>query len=188
MAFDENGQATETSEKARICKRAYDLLTQEVEFPPQDIIFDPNILTVATGIDEHNNYAVNFIEACRIIKKECPGARISGGVSNYRSLSAETTLLEKQCTPRFCITLFKQGWIWGSLTRDNCAVYEEIPKELLERVEDVLLNRRADSTERLLAYAETVKGDGQKKATTENLGVERKIGRRTIKVCVNPRN
>lgn len=169
MAFDEQGQATETSDKARICKRAYDLLVNEVDFPPQDIIFDPNILTVATGIDEHNNYAVNFIEACRIIKRECPGARISGGVSNISFSFRGNDIVREAMHSAFLYHAIQAGMDMGIVNAGQLAVYEEIPKDLLERVEDVLLNRRPDATERLLAFAETVKGDGQKKASTENL-------------------
>ncbi len=162
-AFDEKGQATETLEKARICKRAYDLLTTEVDFPPQDIIFDPNILTVATGIDEHDNYAVNFIEACRIIKRECPGARISGGVSNISFSFRGNDVVREAMHSAFLYHAIQAGMDMGIVNAGQLAVYEEIPKELLERVEDVLLNRRPDSTERLLAYAEPSKEMARKR-------------------------
>lgn len=169
MAFDEKGQATETSEKARICKRAYDLLVKEVQFPPQDIIFDPNILTVATGIEEHDNYAVNFIEACRIIKRECPGAKISGGVSNISFSFRGNEVVREAMHSAFLYHAIQAGMDMGIVNAGQLAVYEDIPKDLLERVEDVLLNRRSDATERLLAFAETVKGSGGKKAAGENL-------------------
>jgi 5-methyltetrahydrofolate--homocysteine methyltransferase len=169
MAFDEKGQATETDEKARICKRAYDLLVNELDFPPQDIIFDPNILTVATGIEEHNNYAVNFIEACRIIKRECPGAKISGGVSNVSFSFRGNDIVREAMHSAFLYHAIKAGMDMGIVNAGQLAVYEDIPKDLLEHVEDVILNRRADATERLLAFAETVKGDGQKRTSAENL-------------------
>jgi len=169
MAFDENGQASETSEKARICKRAYDLLVREVQFPPQDIIFDPNILTVATGIEEHDNYAVNFIEACRIIKRECPRARISGGVSNISFSFRGNDVVREAMHSAFLYHAIQAGMDMGIVNAGQLAVYEEIPKVLLEHVEDVLLNRRSDSTERMLILAESFKGDSTKKTSLENL-------------------
>lgn len=169
MAFDEQGQATETLEKARICKRAYKLLTEQVKFPPQDIIFDPNILTVATGIEEHDNYAVNFIEACKLIKQECPGVRISGGVSNISFSFRGNDVVREAMHSAFLYHAIQAGMDMGIVNAGQLAVYEDIPKDLLERVEDVLLNRRSDATERMLAFAETVKGSGTKKASGENL-------------------
>ncbi len=168
MAFDEQGQATETSEKARICKRAYDILVHQVGFVPQDIIFDPNILTVATGIEEHDNYAVNFIEATRIIKRECPGARVSGGVSNISFSFRGNDIVREAMHSAFLYHAIQAGMDMGIVNAGQLAVYEDIPKDLLHAVEDVLLNRRSDSTERLLAMAENYKGEG-KKATGENL-------------------
>jgi 5-methyltetrahydrofolate--homocysteine methyltransferase len=169
MAFDEQGQAAETDEKVRICKRAYDLLTGEVGFPPEDIIFDPNILTVATGIDEHNNYAVNFIEATALIKKECPGAKISGGVSNISFSFRGNDMVREAMHSAFLYHAIRAGMDMGIVNAGQLEVYEEIGKELLERVEDVLLNRRDDATERLVEFAETVKGKGGKKAKEEDL-------------------
>lgn len=169
MAFDEKGQATDTLEKARICKRAYDLLVNEIAFPPQDIIFDPNILTVATGIEEHDNYAVNFIDACRLIKKQCPGARISGGVSNISFSFRGNDVVREAMHSAFLYHAIQAGMDMGIVNAGQLAVYEDIPKELLEHVEDVLLNRRSDATERMLALAETFKGAGTKKASGENL-------------------
>jgi 5-methyltetrahydrofolate--homocysteine methyltransferase len=169
MAFDEKGQATETSEKARICKRAYDLLVKEAGFPPQDIIFDPNILTVATGIEEHDNYAVNFIEACRLIKRECPGVKISGGVSNISFSFRGNDVVREAMHSAFLYHAIQAGMDMGIVNAGQLAVYEDIPKDLLERVEDVLLNRRPDATERLLVMAESVKGLAGKKAAGENL-------------------
>ena len=169
MAFDEQGQATETDEKLRICKRAYDLLTNEVGFPPEDIIFDPNILTVATGIEEHNNYAVNFIEATALIKKECPGAKVSGGVSNISFSFRGNDMVREAMHSAFLFHAIRAGMDMGIVNAGQLEVYEEIKKELLERVEDVLLNRRDDATERLVDFAETVKGQGGKKAQEADL-------------------
>ncbi|QDU30542.1 Methionine synthase [Anatilimnocola aggregata] len=168
MAFDEQGQAVETDEKVRICKRAYDLLTQKIGFPPEDIIFDPNILTVATGMEEHNNYAVNFIEACRKIKEVCPLAKISGGVSNVSFSFRGNDIVREAIHSAFLYHAIRAGLDMGIVNAGQLAVYEEIPKELLTRVEDVLLNRRPDATERLIQLAETVKGKG-KAAATEDL-------------------
>ena len=162
MAFDEQGQATETDDKVRICKRAFKLLTEQVGMAPQDIIFDPNILTVATGIDEHNNYAVNFIEATRRIKEECPGAKISGGVSNISFSFRGNDVVREAMHSAFLYHAVQAGMDMGIVNAGQLEVYEEIPKELLERVEDVLFNRRADATDRLLEFAETVKSTGKK--------------------------
>ncbi|MEL0096629.1 MAG: methionine synthase [Planctomycetaceae bacterium] len=163
MAFDEQGQAVETDEKVRICKRAYDLLTKEIGFPPNDIIFDPNILTVATGITEHDNYAVNFIEATRQIKQTCPGAKVSGGVSNISFSFRGNDVVREAMHSAFLFHAIKAGLDMGIVNAGQLEIYEEIPKDLLEHVEDVLLNRREDATDRLLAFAETVKGQGGKK-------------------------
>lgn len=168
MAFDEHGQAAETDHKVSVCKRAYDLLVNEVEFPPEDIIFDPNILTVATGIEEHDNYAVNFIEAVRQIKKQCPGAKTSGGVSNISFSFRGNDRVREAMHSAFLYHAVRAGLDMGIVNAGQLEVYEEIPKDLLEHVEDVLLNRRSDATDRLLAFAETVKGKG-KKAAGEDL-------------------
>ncbi len=168
MAFDEEGQAATKSEKVRICKRAYDLLTQQVGFPPQDIIFDPNILTVATGIDEHNNYAVDFIEATREIKRLCPGVKVSGGVSNISFSFRGNDYVREAMHAAFLYHAVRAGLDMGIVNAGQLAVYEEIPKDLLERVEDVLLNRRDDATERMLEFAEKVKAKG-KDAAVEDL-------------------
>ena len=169
MAFDEKGQATETDEKARICKRAYDLLVRKAGFQPQDIIFDPNILTVATGIEEHDNYAVNFIDACRLIKHQCPGVRVSGGVSNISFSFRGNDVVREAMHSAFLYHAIRAGMDMGIVNAGQLAVYEDIPKELLEHVEDVLLNRRPDATERLLVLAETYKGSGSKKSIGDNL-------------------
>jgi len=169
MAFDEQGQATGTDEKVRICKRAFDLLTNEVGFPPEDIIFDPNILTVATGIDEHNNYAVSFIEATALIKKECPGAKISGGVSNISFSFRGNDIVREAMHSAFLYHAIRAGMDMGIVNAGQLEVYEEINKDLLERVEDVLLNRRDDATERLVDFAEGLKGKSGKKGKEEDL-------------------
>ena len=163
MAFDEEGQAVDEENKVRICKRAYDLLVSKVCFPPVDIIFDPNILTVATGIEEHNNYAVDFLGAIRRIKKECPGARTSGGVSNISFSFRGNDRVREAMHSAFLYHAVRAGLDMGIVNAGQLEVYEEIPADLLERVEDVLLNRREDATERLVEFAETVKGTGKQR-------------------------
>ena len=159
MAFDEQGQADTLERKCEICERAYKILVHEVGFPAEDIIFDPNILTVATGIEEHNNYAVNFIEATRWIKANLPGAKVSGGVSNISFSFRGNNIVREAMHSAFLYHAIRAGLDMGIVNAGMLAVYEEIPKDLLELVEDVILNRRADSTERLLAYADGVKGE-----------------------------
>jgi 5-methyltetrahydrofolate--homocysteine methyltransferase len=168
MAFDEQGQAVEIDDKVRICQRAFKLLTEEVGFPPQDIIFDPNILTVATGMEEHNNYAINFIEATRLIKEACPGSKISGGVSNISFSFRGNDIVREAMHAAFLYHAVRAGMDMGIVNAGQLAIYEEIPKELLTHVEDVLFNRRPDATDRLIKLAETVKGKG-KAAATEDL-------------------
>jgi 5-methyltetrahydrofolate--homocysteine methyltransferase len=157
MAFDEKGQADTIERKVEICARAYNILTREIGFPPQDIIFDPNILTVATGIDEHNGYAVNFIEATRRIKRVLPGAKVSGGVSNISFAFRGNNVVREAMHSAFLFHAIKAGMDMGIVNAGMLEVYEEIPKDLLEHVEDVLLNRRPDATERLLSFAESVR-------------------------------
>jgi 5-methyltetrahydrofolate--homocysteine methyltransferase len=185
MAFDEDGQAVEADEKIRICKRAYDLLTQKVNFPPEDIIFDPNILTIATGMSEHDNYAVNFFEATKEIKKVCPGAKISGGVSNVSFSFRGNNVVREAINAAFLYHAIQAGLDMGIVNAGQLEIYEEIPKDLLEHVEDVLLNRRPDATDRLLDFAETVK-DVKKKGRTEDLewrktSVEERLSHALIK-------
>lgn len=168
MAFDEQGQAVEVEDKVRICRRAYELLTQKVGMPPEDIIFDPNILTIATGMQEHDNYAVNFFEATRQIKKLCPGARVSGGVSNVSFSFRGNNVVREAINAAFLYHAIQAGMDMGIVNAGQLEIYEEIPKDLLERVEDVLFNRRPDATDRLLEFAETVK-DKKKKGRTEDL-------------------
>jgi 5-methyltetrahydrofolate--homocysteine methyltransferase len=157
MAFDETGQATDADNKVAICKRAYDLLTQKVGFPPEDIIFDPNILTIGTGLDEHSNYAVEFIEAIRRIKVECPGAKTSGGVSNISFSFRGNNVVREAINAAFLYHAIEAGLDMGIVNAGQLEVYEEIDKELLEYVEDVLLNRREDATDRLIDFAEKFK-------------------------------
>ena len=159
MAFDEQGQADTYEKKISICKRAYDILTKEVGFLPQDIIFDPNIFAIATGIDEHCGYAVNYIEAVRWIKNNLPFAKVSGGVSNVSFSFRGNDTLREAIHSAFLYHAIEAGMDMGIVNAGQLAVYEEIPKELLERVEDVLLNRRPDATERLVELAGTLTKD-----------------------------
>jgi 5-methyltetrahydrofolate--homocysteine methyltransferase len=157
MAFDERGQADTLERKIEICARSYKILTGQVGFPPQDIIFDPNILTVGTGIEEHNSYALHFIEATRWIKQNLPLAKVSGGVSNISFSFRGNNPVREAMHSAFLYHAIKAGMDMGIVNPGMLAVYEEIPRDLLELVEDVLLNRRPDATERLVAFAETVK-------------------------------
>jgi 5-methyltetrahydrofolate--homocysteine methyltransferase len=161
MAFDEQGQADSFERRVEICKRSYDILVNEIGFPPQDIIFDPNILTVATGLEEHNNYAVDFINATRWIKQNLPHAKVSGGVSNISFSFRGNNTVREAMHSAFLYHAIQAGMDMGIVNAGMLEVYEEIPKPLLERVEDVLLNRRDDATERLVEYADTVKSKGK---------------------------
>ncbi|MDH5666745.1 MAG: methionine synthase [Nitrospira sp.] len=161
MAFDEHGQADTLERKIEVCERSYKILVERVGFPPQDIIFDPNVLTVATGIEEHNNYAVNFIEATRWIKRHLPGAKVSGGVSNISFSFRGNNTVREAMHAAFLYHAVKAGLDMGIVNAGQLAVYEQIPKDLLELVEDVLLNRRPDATERLVSFADTVKAKGK---------------------------
>ncbi len=163
MAFDEKGQAASKDDKVRICRRAYEILTEKVGMDPSDIIFDPNVLTVATGIEEHNNYAVDFIEAVREIKKVCPGALTSGGVSNISFSFRGNNVVREAMHSAFLYHAIEAGLDMAIVNAGMLEVYDNIDKELLEKVEDVLLNRRPDATEQLVDYAETVKGKEQTK-------------------------
>ena len=161
MAFDEKGQADNFQRKIDICARAYDLLTQKAKFPASDIIFDPNVLTVATGLDEHRNYAVDFIETTRWIKKNLTGARVSGGVSNISFSFRGNNTVREAMHAAFLYHAIRAGLDMAIVNAGQLAVYEEIEPELRERVEDVLLNRRDDATERLIEAAEGVKAKGK---------------------------
>jgi 5-methyltetrahydrofolate--homocysteine methyltransferase len=167
MAFDEAGQAVKVDDKVRICRRAYRLLTEKIGFPPEDIIFDPNILTVATGIEEHNNYAVDFIESIPRIKAECPGAHISGGVSNISFSFRGNEMVREAMHAVFLYHAIQAGLDMGIVNAGQLAVYADIEPHLKELVEDVILNRRADATERLVDHAETIKGQGASGAAAD---------------------
>ncbi|MCW5911253.1 MAG: methionine synthase [Cyclobacteriaceae bacterium] len=167
MAFDEQGQADTYQRRIDICKRAYDILVNEVKFQPQDIIFDPNIFPVATGIDEHRNYALDFFKAAKWIRENLPHAHVSGGVSNVSFSFRGNQKVREAMHSAFLYHAIQHGMDMGIVNPAMLEVYDEIPKDLLERVEDVLLNRRDDATERLLEFAETVKGSAKKKETDE---------------------
>ncbi len=167
MAFDEKGQADTRQRKVEICARAYDILVNRVGFPAEDIIFDPNIFAVATGIEEHNNYGVDFIEATREIKQRCPSAKISGGVSNLSFAFRGNEPVRKAMHSVFLYHAIKAGMDMGIVNAGQLEVYDEIPKELRDACEDVILNRRDDSTERLLELAPRYKGTGEVAATQD---------------------
>jgi 5-methyltetrahydrofolate--homocysteine methyltransferase len=158
MAFDEQGQADTIERKVSICQRAYALLTERSGFNPSDIIFDPNILAIATGLEEHNAYAINFIEATRIIKATCPGVKISGGVSNLSFSFRGNDVVREAIHSAFLYHAIKAGMDMGIVNAGQLVVYEDIPKDLLEHVEDIIFNRRPDATERMVEFAATVKG------------------------------
>jgi 5-methyltetrahydrofolate--homocysteine methyltransferase len=162
MAFDEVGQADTVERKVSICKRAYDLLIQKVGFIPEDIIFDPNIFAVATGIEEHNDYAIHFIEATRQIKKLCPGAKVSGGVSNISFSFRGNEVVREAMHTAFLYHAVRAGMDMGIVNAGMMDIYSNIEPDLLEKVEDVLFNRRADATERLTDLAVSLRGDAGK--------------------------
>ena len=161
MAFDETGQADTTERKVEICERSYRLLV-DAGFPPEDIIFDPNILAIATGMEEHADYAKNFIEATKIILERCPGVHISGGVSNLSFSFRGNDRVREAIHTAFLYRAQQAGMDMGIVNAGQLEVYEDIPKDLLEHVEDILWNRREDATERMIAFAENVKGGGRK--------------------------
>ncbi|GMV51287.1 MAG: Methionine synthase [Nitrospirae bacterium] len=184
MAFDERGQADSYTRRIEICERSYRLLTEQVSVPPQDIIFDPNILTVATGLEEHNNYAVDFIEATRWIKQHLPLAKVSGGVSNISFSFRGNNVVREAMHAAFLYHAIQAGLDMGIVNAGQLAVYEEIPKDLLMLVEDVLLNRRPDATERLVAFADTVKQKGKaavKDDEWRNQPVEQRLAHALVK-------
>jgi 5-methyltetrahydrofolate--homocysteine methyltransferase len=162
MAFDETGQAETIERKVSICQRAYRLLTDHAGFDPSDIIFDPNILAIATGLEEHNEYAINFIEATRIIKQTCPGVKVSGGVSNLSFSFRGNDIVREAIHSAFLFHAIRAGMDMGIVNAGQLVVYEDIPKDLLERVEDIIFNRRPDATERLVEFAASVKGSGKR--------------------------
>src|SRR5713226_996127 len=167
MAFDEKGQADSLARKIEISRRCYRLLVGQVGFPPEDIVFDPNIFAVATGIEEHNNYGRDFIEATRAIKRELPHAKVSGGVSNVSFSFRGNDAVREAIHTVFLYHAIQAGLTMGIVNAGQLGVYDELDPELRERVEDVVLNRRADATERLVAFAETYKAQGRK--TEEDL-------------------
>ena len=166
MAFDEKGQAASYEDKIRICERAYKILVDEVGFNPEDIIFDPNILTIATGMEEHNNYAVDFIRATKWIKENLPGAKVSGGVSNISFSFRGNNVVREAMHSSFLYHAIEAGMDMGIVNAGMLEVYENIPQELLLKVEDVIFNKNPDATEQLIDYAEKFKGTSSKK--TEN--------------------
>ena len=161
MAFDETGQADTVERKVEICERAYRLLTERAGVAPEDIIFDPNILAIATGLEEHNDYAVNFIEATRIIKERCPGAKVSGGVSNLSFSFRGNDVVREAIHSAFLYHAVRAGMDMGIINAGQLVVYEDIPPDLLTHVEDIIFNRREDATERMVTFAEGVKGTAQ---------------------------
>lgn len=190
MAFDEKGQADSYERRIEICKRSYDILVHKINFPPQDIIFDPNILTVATGLEEHNNYAVDFIRATKWIKENLPYAKVSGGVSNISFSFRGNNVVREAMHSVFLYHAIKAGLDMGIVNAGMLEVYEEIPKDLLVLVEDVLLNRREDATERLVTYAEQVKGKGKEGQVKEELAwrkttVEERLSHSLIKGIID---
>jgi 5-methyltetrahydrofolate--homocysteine methyltransferase len=165
MAFDEQGQADTVARKVEICRRAYRLLTEQAGLEPADIIFDPNVLAVATGLEEHNPYAINFIEATRQIKATCPGVKVSGGISNLSFALRGNDVVREAMHAAFLFHAIKAGLDMGIVNAGQLAVYEDIPPDLLTHVEDVIFNRRPDATERLVTFAEQVKGEEREQAT-----------------------
>lgn len=178
MAFDEKGQAETADDKYRICARAYKLLTEEADFPPEDIIFDPNIFAVATGIEEHNDYAVAFFEACRRIKQNLPHARISGGLSNVSFAFRGNNPVREAMHSVFLYHAIPAGLDMAIVNAGQLTIYDNIPDELRERVEDVILNRRPDATDRLLDVADKYRGGKTKKKVADKKWREQPVGKR----------
>jgi 5-methyltetrahydrofolate--homocysteine methyltransferase len=189
MAFDEKGQADTFERKTEICKRAYDLLISKINFPPEDIIFDPNIFAIATGIEEHNNYAVDFINATRWIKENLPHAKISGGVSNVSFSFRGNDAAREAIHTVFLYHAIKAGLSMGIVNAGMVGVYDDLDPELKERVEDVVLNRRIDATERMIEIAGTLKGSKKEVQTLNWRGTETEpitVNKKTC-ICVGPR-
>ena len=185
MAFDEEGQATDVERRVAICQRAYNLLTEQAGFAPEDIIFDPNILTVATGIEEHNRYALNFIEATRRIKQAMPLVKVSGGVSNISFSFRGNETVREAMHSAFLYHAIQAGMDMGIVNAGQLAIYQDIDKDLLERIEDVLFDRRPEATDRLIEYAETVKkrdpADTAKADAWRSLDVEARLAHALVK-------
>src|ERR1700760_964080 len=168
MAFDEKGQADTLQRKIEICARAYKILTEQVGFPAEDIIFDPNIFAIATGIEEHNNYGVDFIEATREIKKRCPHVKISGGVSNLSFSFRGNEPVRKAMHSVFLYHAIQAGMDMGIVNAGQLEVYDQIPAELREACEDAILNRNPNATERMLELAPKYKSSGAAVETQED--------------------
>jgi len=184
MAFDEVGQADNFERRKEICSRAYKILTEEVHFPPQDIIFDPNILTIGTGLEEHNNYAVDYIESVRWIKANLPHAKTSGGVSNVSFSFRGNNVVREAMHSVFLFHAIKAGLDMGIVNAGMLQIYDEIPKDLLEKTEDLVLNRRPDATEQLLDFAENVESNGKKEKRKDEwreLSLEKRIQHALVK-------
>jgi len=188
MAFDERGQADSFERKIEVCERSYRLLTQHAGFPPQDIVFDPNVLTIATGIEEHNNYAADFIRATKWIKEHLPFARVSGGISNVSFSFRGNNVVREAIHAAFLYHAIRAGLDMGIVNPGMLEVYEEVPKDLLELVEDVVLNRRPDATERLVKFAETIKQKDEAEVAEEEWRkgpVEQRLSHALIKGIVD---
>ena len=188
MAFDEKGQADNLERRKEICARTYKILTERIGFPPEDIIFDPNVLTVGTGLEEHNNYAVDFIDATRWIKQNLPRAKVSGGISNVSFSFRGNNAVREAMHSAFLYHAIKAGLDMGIVNAGMLGIYEEIPKDLLELVEDVLLNRRPDATERLVKFAETVKKKDKTEAVEDEwrqAPVEKRLEHALVKGIVD---
>jgi 5-methyltetrahydrofolate--homocysteine methyltransferase len=188
MAFDERGQADTFERRIAVCERAYNLLVDKVGFPPQDIIFDPNVLTVGTGMEEHANYAVDFIRATQWIKENLPRAKVSGGISNVSFSFRGNNAVREAMHSAFLYHAIKAGLDMGIVNAGQLAVYDEVPKDLLEIVEDVLLNRRPDATERLIKFAESVKQKGKAEVVADewrNGTVEERLSHALVKGIVD---
>ncbi|MEM9400314.1 MAG: methionine synthase [Verrucomicrobiota bacterium] len=185
MAFDEKGQAATQEDKIRICQRAYKILTEQADFEPADIIFDANVLTVATGIEEHNNYAVDFIEALRVIKKTCPGCRTSGGISNISFSFRGNNIVREAMHSVFLFHAIKAGLDMGIVNAGMLAVYDDIEPQLKEYVEDVILNRNDEATENLIDFAEQFKGKKKEDQATAIAWRENPVAKRLEHALVN---
>ncbi|MFP5457539.1 MAG: methionine synthase [Bacteriovoracia bacterium] len=186
MAFDEKGQADSFEKRIQICQRAYDILTKVVQFPPEDIIFDPNVLTVGTGMEEHATYAVDFFRAVRWIKENLPYARTSGGISNVSFSFRGNNVLREAIHSAFLFHAIRAGLDMGIVNAGALPVYDDIPKDMLEKIEDVLLNRRPDATERLITFAQSMNPAGKGQARVEDLAwrelpVEKRLAHALVK-------
>jgi 5-methyltetrahydrofolate--homocysteine methyltransferase len=184
MAFDETGQADSYERRIEICRRAYNILTEKVNFPPQDIIFDPNVLTIGTGMEEHNNYAIDFIKTIKWIKKNLPHAKTSGGISNVSFSFRGNDAVREAIHSVFLFHTIRAGLDMGIVNPGMLQIYDEIPKDLLERTEDLVMNRRPDATERLLEFAEQVKQGDKKEAKKDEwreLPLEKRLEHALVK-------